>query len=162
MPELAIIDLETIDAAQVRREASRARSNTKRKYDFLLAGHVRCSCGMGTSVSHHREGRYRYYQSNSVKNKRHARGCTELMIRAPDAEKLVWHWVYGLICDDEKLEQGLSRLAELAENNLGSLIERVGELDDEINRAEIQIRRLTRFISKTFDEYAASELKNGA
>jgi site-specific DNA recombinase len=49
-PELAIIDDETFGAAQNRREKSRARAIYKRKYDYLLAGYVRCSCGMGMSA----------------------------------------------------------------------------------------------------------------
>jgi predicted nucleic acid-binding Zn-ribbon protein len=81
------------------------------------------------------------------------------MVRAPDAESITWQWVYNLICDDAKLEQGLSRLAELAAENLEVTQGQVDELGEEIKKAEVQIKRLTKFIGKTFDEFTAGELK---
>jgi site-specific DNA recombinase len=135
LPELAIVDRETFEAAQKRRTTSRAQANIKRKYDFLLAGHVRCSCGIGMSASHYKKGRYRCYECNSVSNRRHARECEELKVRAPDAEEIAWEWVNTIICDEDQLQDGLSHLAELAIKDLDSKRERLTEVEDDMGQA---------------------------
>jgi site-specific DNA recombinase len=145
LPELAIIDEETWEAAKARRKQSKGRYARKgQKYEWLLAGHVQCSCGGGMSGTAMQKGRYRYYQCNQYGNKRHARTCDEKMLRAPETEEAVWEWIHNLLTDEQELEAGLAQLSELRENELADKRERLERISDLLGASGETISRLAR------------------
>ncbi len=160
LPDLAIIDLHTFEAANRRREKSRARAIHKRKYDFLLAGHICCSCGTGMSADAMQKGRYRYYACNTETNGAHIRSCEEKRIRAQDAEEITWNWVISLLCDEEQLENGLKRMEGFRESDLEPLYEQLKSIETLLKSAENRIERLANEYAVSNDDAIASALKN--
>lgn len=145
MPELAIVDLDTWTAAQARRKQSKGRYTRKsRKYEWLLSGHITCTCGGGMSGNAMRQGRYLYYGCNQTTNKRHARTCHEPLLRAPETERDVWAWIHDLLTDEQQLEAGLAQMSELRESQLAPKRERLAKIEQLLAENEEEIARLAR------------------
>jgi site-specific DNA recombinase len=88
MPELAIIDLEVWEAAQKRRKRNKELAKRNRKYEFLLAGHIRCKCGSAiignTARCHYKGKEYLYLQYICP----HQYRAPRRLLRACDAKPL--------------------------------------------------------------------------
>ena len=159
LPELAIIDVETFKAAEKRRKKSRAATVNQRKYDFLLAGHFRCTCGLSMVTKPTFRGKWLYYACSSEGNKRHMRGCHEKQVRADVADPVVWEWVVGWLCDESKLDKGLQELAERQDTELQPKRERLALIDELIAEAERKVKRLASAFAEERDELIAATLR---
>ncbi len=160
-PDLAIIPEDWHKAAQKRRADVRAASVTERKYQYLLAGHVQCVCGLSMSgcVGARKKGNYRYYICNSTKNKRHMRECEEGSIRADVAEPLVWGWLQELLLDPARLEAGLSAMVDRRETDVQPKRERLAMTESLIADAERKIKRLASAYAEESDAMVSSALR---
>ena len=161
LPELAIIDPDLFEAAQRRMKASSARVVTERRHNFLLAGHIGCSCGLSMSGKPVRgySKTYLYYACNSESNKRHMRDCSERMARADVADPLIWDWLAGLLCNPEKLEKGLRELAERQETELYPKQERLSLIVNLMAETNGKIKRLAGAFAEEQDEMIAAALR---
>lgn len=158
LPELAIISAEIFQKAQRRRAGSRAVAIYERKYDALLAGHIKCSCGRAMAVESMYKGKYLYYACGSASNAPHLKLCGEKRVRAngaPGADKAVWAWLHGLLTDEEKLERGLHQLQKQRARDTEGKRRRLTELSDAIRDADRTIDRLVRkYAQETNDRIA--------
>ena len=159
LPELALIDVAMFDAVEKRRNNSRAVAVFERKYDCRLAGHLRCSCGMGMSANPMARGKYLCYCCNSYVNKKHMRECAELRVRADYADAAVWEWLASQLRDEEKLDQALRQIAERRETEVAGKRVRLALLDDLIAVAEKKVRRLSKAFADEPDETVASAVQ---
>lgn len=159
MPELALVDEKTFKLAQGRRKQSKARAETKRKYDYLLAGYIRCSCGLHMSGFPQQHGRYLYYNCNSKSNRRHARNCEEKLIRADLADGIVWDWLKDKVMDPEGLREGLQRLQAQRDNDLLETRRELATTEELIAKTAKTIERLARALAKAEDEIEAEALQ---
>ena len=166
LPELAIVDRATFEAAQARRDISRAASINVRKYDFLLSGHLRCTCGLRMAGNPQQGGRYLYYECGRLSNARHLSPCREPSVRADVVDPLVWGWIHACLLDTEELERGLKRLDEQRECDTQPQQERLALIDDLIAKAERKVKRLAAAFAAESDDIIATayqaEMKTAA
>ena len=160
LPELAIIDPLTFEAAQKRSRRSRAVAHFEHKYGYLLAGHIRCTCSAGMSGDSMGRGRYLYYACNQELNRRHTRTCRERRVRADAADPLVWDWIAGLLSDPAKLRKGLQEMTERSEAELAPTRARLGIVNDLIAAAEDKIKRLAAAFGEEKDPVIAGALRS--
>lgn len=112
LPDLAIINLDTWQAAQDRLNKNKRFAKRNRANEYLLTGYMRCTCNMGVSgysVTPHGV-RYLYYRCNSYNDANST--CRERYVRADIADRLVWDWLSELLKDEARLLQGLRRKAQ--------------------------------------------------
>ena len=94
-PDLAVIDAET--SAKVAVRLKRNAEIAKRKREYLLVGHIRCTCGRGMIGKNKRKG-YRYYMCCGRSLARHLRDCDERYINANMIEGMAWDWLTRSTC----------------------------------------------------------------
>ena len=165
LPEMAIIDDEVFAAAEQRRTKSSAAVVKQRKYDFLLSGHIACSCGGSMNGKPMQQGKYLYYGCTRNTNSKHLNKCEERHLRADVADSLVWAWLQTVLCDEERLKQGLDQLVSQRGADNEPKQERLTIIKDLIRDSERKIKRLTSAFANEQDDVLAAayqtELKAG-
>lgn len=161
LPELTIVDPHLFELAQRRMTEGRARAVKERKYDYLLVGHMRCTCGRnvsGTALGPpHR--RHLYYDCNTKRNQRHMTTCKEKQTRADAADPLVWDWLMGLLGNEENLDRGLNQLAEQQEIELQPQAARLAIVVDLLTETERKVKRLATAFADEQDDMIAAALR---
>jgi site-specific DNA recombinase len=137
MPDLAIIDRAMFDAVQERKGLSRGRFAGNRKREYLLAGHIRCTCGRAM-IGKDKHDPYRYYWCAGRSLPRHLRDCTERMVRGPDMDALAWDWLCRQLNDD-MLSAALDRLAQRQAKDLEPARARLVRLEADCERLQRRI-----------------------
>jgi len=158
-PELAIVDPGLFAAAGKRREQSKAASSILSKYQYLLAGHIRCGCELGMSGTAQQRGRWLYYGCNSALNRRHMRQCVEKLVKAEIVDAIVWRWLVDLLSDEVQLEQGLRDMAARQATDSEASRARLGLVSDLLTEAERKIKRLAAAFGDEKDETIAAALQ---
>ena len=157
-PELAIIDPETWVVAQERTEKNKIYSRRNAKHDYLLSGHLRCTCESAMG-GFNREGRWVYYRCVNRLNYGYLISCREPYFNASKADALVWEWVSGLIKDKQALAHGIRRMKERERAELEPKRERLESVKQLTAKAESKIKRLAASLGETEDEYTAEAIK---
>lgn len=160
-PELAIIDQETYDAGQKRRERNKELSDRNRKFPFLFTGYARCTCGgrlCGDSLGKDKTKRY-YYACNRKAVYDYLVDCKEKFIRVEVFEGLIWEWLVSLLTDEAKLEKGIREYAATRETELTKARERLAMIDGMIERAAKRIARLSSDLRDLESESARAAIK---
>lgn len=146
LPHLAIVTPELWAAAQeqTRKNRELAGRNNK-KYDYLLRGRLKCSCGLtliGTPAHSAGGDVYLYYACGRYRGDRHILDCTESYLRVVKTDSLVWGWIYELVSDDEKLTEGFREWQRQNSQQLEPKQARLSALGEMKTRAERSIARL--------------------
>lgn len=159
LPELAIVPSELFEAAQKRLANARSTNNNHRKYDYLLVGHIHCSCGGGMSGVPMKGGRYLYYKCNRKLNQPHLTPCEEKMVNAQKADALVWEWLSELLMDEQNLIEGLQELRNTRSDEVESKRTRVATIDDLMPDNKRKIERLVKAFANEEDDIVGSAIK---
>ena len=161
LPELAIIDRETYEAGQNRRESNKALSDRNRKYPYLFTGYAKCTCGgrlCGDSLGKGKTKRY-YYACNRKAVYDYLVDCKEKFIRVEVFEGLVWEWLVSLLTDEEKLEKGINEYVATRETEISKARKRLAMIDEMIERAEKRINRLTQDLDELESDSGRAAIK---
>ena len=145
-PHLVIIDRATFNAVQERLKHNLQTSARRRKRDYLLIGHVRCTYGRAMTGRAKKGDRYRYYYCAGRSLPKHLRTCTEPLVNARDIEPAVWDWIERIMTDDGALTAALEELAERK-------AEDVQPKRTELTRIDASIERERRAISVWTQSY---------
>lgn len=135
IPDLAIIDRETFDAAQAQKAINRSNAKRNVKYNYLLQGRITCTCARKmTAINYPRDGKvYLYYRCNR-KAYDAIPECESRMILAELADRVAWNWLVDVFRNPEKLLTGLreyqARQRKKAEPNRKRLAELPGLIAD--------------------------------
>ncbi len=163
LPDLAIIDREVWEAAQERREKNAQQARRNGQHDFLLGGgYIKCACGQGMIarvVYDHRTGKPYFYYSCTTVARRHIYSCEERYLRADAVDAKVWEWLYGLLSDEDNLEQGIRRLAERSEVELSPKRKRLENVCKLIADATRRINNLSIALDEAEVEEAVNALR---
>ena len=162
MPELAIVDQETWDLAQARKERNKVRAKRNKKRKYLLSSHLRCACGgalVGESKKR-RKGGYNVYYRCPKHRYDHIEKCSVGYIRIDAIERPVWDWLSGFLNDPQKVRDGLEYMAETARVQMKPLQTRLSVIDDLLSEAEGEINRIVSAFGKMDDEVVARALKS--
>jgi site-specific DNA recombinase len=137
MPELAVISREMFEAVQERRAKNKQRHAGHRKREYLLAGHIRCTCGRAM-IGKDKRDPHRYYYCAGRSLPRHLRDCGERMLRGPELDVLVWDWLCHQF-DDDMLNAALDRLAARRTDELEPKRAQLTRLSAEADRLQHRI-----------------------
>jgi len=146
VPELAIIDRETFDAAQEQLTRNLQTSPRNRKREYLLVGRVRCTCGRVMIGRAKLGDQYRYYACSDRSQPKSLRTCSEPIVNAKLIEPVVWDWIERITTDDGAMTAALEELAKHTAAD-------VQPKRDELARVEQDIDRTRRAISVWTQSY---------
>lgn len=161
-PELIIIDQETWDKAQARKEANKktARRNRKRKY--LLASRIKCICGgamVGLSKKRRKEG-YNVYYHCLKRRYDHIEKCPVKYLRADAIESNVWNWLCDLLSNPQLLHEGLQHMTEKAQVEMEPIQTRLAIINELLDKANYDISRLVSAFGDEDDETVSRALQS--
>jgi len=134
MPELAVIDRATFDAAQERLKRNLQTATRNRKREYLLTGHIRCICGRAMTGSAKHGGRYRYYYCAGRGLPKHLRNCDGPLVTADLVEPAVWDWVERITTDDGALTAALEELAKRTAEDMQPRRDELARIEQDIER----------------------------
>lgn len=143
VPHLAIIEAETYEIVEARKERNRQLAKRNRKRNYLMSGHFRCgTCGQ-VMVGHQRQG-YLRYQCSSMWPKTSEEPCltANRSIITHEVDNLVWDWLCQLLTDESALEEGLNKMIEDNKDKTGTKRRRLETLKSSIGKRERSIQRL--------------------
>ena len=146
----AIVSPDVWQAAQHYRKANKKNAWRNKKYEYLLAGRVRCgTCGAAmrgvTSVhskKRKKRSRHSYYRCQARNDSSYARECDAPYFRLKDVETAVWAKITEWLEDPFQLEAGFSDCQERQEQELAPIRERIETIDQLLAENNGQLQRL--------------------
>jgi site-specific DNA recombinase len=142
----AIVTREIWDAAQARLLYNMEHSSRNRKYDYLLAGRVRCAeCGYkmeGTSCRPRPDKLYLYYRCKSGSAARNLSTCRARRFNMGMTDAAVWNWVISFLTDPVALRNGLAAYRSERDRDVEPIQRRIGVVEDLLAQTRPQLERL--------------------
>jgi len=140
VPIPAITDTPTWESACARRVYNRQMSSRNRKYEYLLAGRIRCGlCGLavcGTSKVTPKQV-YLYYRCSSWRA-----DCALPTVRADYADTATWGWIGQFLTDPAALASGLQAEQEERKGASRPLQDRLAVVDSLLAERQNQLEKL--------------------
>jgi site-specific DNA recombinase len=162
LPALAIVSVETFEAAQQQRQLNRERAPRNRQREYLLINHLRCECGQTLSGCTNTSLRGRtYYRCSQFQWPVTRRNCPlhAPMVNGYVADHIVWTYLTQLIQDEDLLLTSVQELnAAQRATEVSGETEREA-LDRKVQAASRKIDRLLREFGDETDEEIARSLK---
>lgn len=135
----AIVDRNTWEAAQARREYNKRTAKRNRKQDYLLSGHVRCAvCKYSmTGQMRWRGGGKRFYRCGKYRfSGMESYLCGRKQVRADVLEEKVWHYIVELMLDRQKFHAALRQAQKDEQNALEPMLEQLAILEKQLAEDE--------------------------
>lgn len=155
LPELTIVDDSIFATAQRRMVNNFTLARRNRINQYLIAGHIRCSCGGAMSGTYHsrRNGdKVLVYKCNRRHDYGYLVDCAEPNVLAAQADPVVWAWLAGLLREPDRLNAGLLDYADRQHGRLEDKHARLETLASLIAKGERQIKRLASDLSDLNDK----------
>ena len=163
LPDLAIIDNETWQAAQAQRLHNKARARRRRPGGcFLLSARMQCTCGgaiNGSSVKGWKGRIYRYYRCSRGRHDGARAGCDLGHLPADEIDAKAWDWLVGIIESDARLDEVIEDMAAKAEGDVGPLQVELADVERLLSNAEGKVARLIKGFGDAEDDVIALALK---
>ncbi|MCA9953884.1 MAG: recombinase family protein [Anaerolineales bacterium] len=163
-PELVLIDEDVWLKAQEQMAKNKKNSKRNRKHDYLLTGHIRCSCGgsmNGTySVNPKKTKTFFYYRCDRKRVYSHIAECKGKSLRLDIVDEMVWRWIEELLSDEAALEEGLLEMTKQAENELEPTKNRISTIDTILAKKERNLSRLLSAFGEEEDSIIGDALQN--
>ena len=107
----AILSPELFKLAKQRQE-TRAKASNRKKYNYLLVGHLKCGCcgyAMYGKPSHRGKNRVELYYSCTARSNKfnNRRDCDNPFFRLDRVDPAIWNWLEKFIFDEAELLKGL-------------------------------------------------------
>lgn len=131
----AIIDINTWEAAQVKRDYNKRTAKRNRKHEYLLSGHVRCAiCNYSmTGQMRWRGGGQRFYRCGKYRfTGMENYLCGRKQTRADGLEEKVWNYLLELMMDKEKFHSALSQAQHAEQEDLEPKREQLAILEKQL------------------------------
>lgn len=141
----AIVDLPTYQAAQARRAENRELRRRAPKYDYLMAGRLRCVCGYALGPKAKRDTQTRLYYDCAARTadaRARVQQCVASVKHAVVVDALVWRWVKSLLTDKAVLAVGLQDYQAQRECEHNPLRERLAVVDNLLAETREQLAKL--------------------
>jgi site-specific DNA recombinase len=139
-PELAIIDPDTFAQAQARLRHNLETAKRNRKRDYLLVGHIRCTCGRAM-IGKNKTASFQYYHCAGRTLPKHLRDCDERFINAQSLEGLAWDWLARVLTDVDELAKALDESERDAGQAIQPKRDRLATVAAEVERTHARINR---------------------
>ncbi len=155
VPELAIIDRKTFEAAQRRMRQRNQGVDRTQKYHYLLSGMITCGTCGHSLIGHTFKGVHgkmltRYecrgalWRADVCKQKRKG-------VSMEICDTLVWNWILDLFKDPKKVRRKLTDIAKRGEAEIEAKLKQMDIITGLIVKAERKIQRLASTIAETED-----------
>lgn len=154
LSDLAIIEPATFNLAQAHIESRRNIYRANRRRDYLMTGHLKCTCGK--AMCGHASGGQPYYVCTWQRRARYMSNCTERGVKTAQVDAVVWEWVKGIISNEADLIKALERVGS-HEDDLQPLRDQLRRIEADISRVEGRIRRLMSAFGDERDDLIAVE-----
>jgi site-specific DNA recombinase len=147
-----IIDRETWETAQRRRDHNKRMSKRNRKHDYLLGGFIRCGCGSAMTGERGGKSNWFYYRCSHARRrfsnleKIH---CRERMARQDIIEQLVWNHIQQIITGNLDFEQALQNAQAQELANQDPKREELATVLEMIRETEAEAASLASALTKT-------------
>jgi site-specific DNA recombinase len=165
IPDLAIVDPATFQAAQERRERNKQLARRNGKHDYLLAGHFRCaSCGriVGGVTLNRAGGRVvQIYRCNRNSGIPYCPDkCKQVSVHIADT--LVWEWILSLFdtSNDDCTENIMRKVNEMNARREAAIVpkrKRLEVVGDLIAKSQRKIGGLAATIAEMEGEQVTEE-----
>jgi site-specific DNA recombinase len=166
VPELALVDMATMEAVRERIERNKVLSRRNQKHEYLMTGILRCACcgNVMTGLTRLMNGYEVIYYQCGIRGKRGETGdliCanSSKTISTRKVDAIVWGWLEGLLSDEDKLRKGVRAMAELSQSKVAPRLQRLEAIRDLIEKAERKMKRLVSEIADTEDEFILAALR---
>ena len=139
----AIVDEQTWQLVQDRREQNKEEAAAHKKSAYLLSGRMRCGrCGTSFNGEANNSNGYRYYRCLAVHKGDVSHHCKMPSFRVDAVDPVVWDWITRLLTDPQVLEEGLNTRLTINENESAPLRERLAIAEDMLADHNAQLTRL--------------------
>ena len=139
----AIIDKELFEKAQKQLKQNAYLSKRNTKYEYLLSGKIRCTCGsMRSAESLRRGGALCYRCSSRFKHYPAPTTCIEKSIRADATDNIGWDAITTLMSSEKLLQQQLKRFIQ--NKTTAKSIVNTEAINKEIQKLKEQQKRYTK------------------
>jgi site-specific DNA recombinase len=139
----AIVDEETWQLVQERREYNKKEAAAHKKSAYLLSGRMRCGrCGTSFNGEANNANGYRYYRCLAVHKDDVSHHCKMPSFRVDAVDPVVWDWIASLLTDPQILEEGLNSRLTINENESAPIRERLAIAEDMLKDYQDQLARL--------------------
>jgi site-specific DNA recombinase len=146
----SIIDRNTWEAAQARRERNKNMSPRNCRREYLLRGLITCGCGRKMAGKSHEPLRYvcSVYKTfiRGVENDQV--NCREKSVNGNVLESVVWNYVLDLLSDPERFEAEWRKAAQAEHDNLAPKRERLDVIGDLIQHCEQEAEETAAALKK--------------
>lgn len=107
----AIVNHDTWNAAQALLKENAKRSGHGRKYNYLLAGHIKCGkCNSRIYGAQVKSGKnyYRYYRCIGQQGRMVDVNCDVKAFKSDNVDKAIWEWLTETLADTDRLKAKLN------------------------------------------------------
>ena len=120
------------------------RPRRKSRYQFLLSGHIKCSCGYRASGKPKHSGRktYLYYICSAKGRYNLQHWCGLPCFNSIITDKLVWEWIEKLLLDPANMLQGFQEIRDEMKSENSDLIEKKSAFEKQLEKILLQEDRL--------------------
>lgn len=157
-----IVERDTWELAQRKRETNKVESLRNTKHDYLLRQRAFCgSCGTRL-FCRSGPGKYAYYSCSVVHDHDRLKTCEmNKGFRVDHVDPAIWNWIESILSDPDELKQGLISHQALCKQESGPIWERLKIVDGLIDNNRLQLNRLLDlYLSGDFPKEMLAERKN--
>ncbi len=145
-----IVNLETWEAAQKRKEHNKRFARRNRKHDYLLSGRIRCSCGRAMA-GHTNKGVPGYRCTSASATLRDLNGqrrCRIGSVRCKIMDPLVWDYVLSFAADKKRFSRLLKEAQELEIQNLEPKRNRLANIETLLEQCRKEVADLAQALRR--------------
>ena len=157
LPDIALVDRQTWNAAQKRLESNLRLSKRNRKYDYLMSGFFRCGiCGYtmrGSAKKRNKSADFNYRCGNNRRSPKCPNVTKSIVTYKVD--EAVWGWIFKLLSSPEELERGIDEIAAKQQKKIPAKRKNLEAIDKRIADREATVNRLVQEMGKAQDQFIA-------
>ena len=155
----AIIDRETFDLAQKRKEYNKQVLGGHKIHEYLMKGRLTCSkCGYSARGQKMRSGN-QYYHCNGKRQV--VAVCDMPSLRGDWVDAIVWEWAKAIIENPQNLRDGLANMQSELQQTNQALYDRMAIIDEQIQEHQKQLDKLLDlYLNGDFPKEVLTERKS--
>jgi len=160
-PRLAILDENTFTRANEQLQINFQQAARRRKFDYLLAGRLLCTCGrpMFGATNLVRIYKYKYYRC-ILRSKGDHTTCRAPALLVDNADDKAWNWIYNTLLNPEELDRGLTRMDQKLASENEYKQERLSQVVDMLDRVSGKINKLMKAFQDETDEFISESYQD--
>jgi site-specific DNA recombinase len=138
----AIVSEDLWEAARSQRTTNTTEKKGNVKYEYLMRGRLRCSCGYSMIARSLQQGKYLYYGC-TARNRGHGlEHCDSPYFPARDVDSTCWDWVTALLTNPKAMIDSIRQQQNEREKAVQPLREQLGVTEELIREKEKKLERL--------------------